>query len=126
MGSLLRRFPILATAFVLALALTLFFGFRVVTGLAGWHHPPDEPIQPWMTVGYVAKSRGLNPREIDAIAGLPMPVDGRPFTLQEIANARGQPVKVVIGQVYDAVDELKGANPPQGPKHRRAPPAVPP
>jgi hypothetical protein len=62
-----------------------------------------------MTVGYVGRSWDLNPREIDAEAGLPPPeVAGRPLTLQGIADGRGVAVEEVIGLVEDAVRTLRG------------------
>jgi hypothetical protein len=55
-----------------------------------------------MTVSYVGRSWGLVPREIDRLAGLPLP-QGHPLTLAEIASGRGVPVAEIIGEVEEAV-----------------------
>lgn len=62
-----------------------------------------------MTVGYVGHSWGIDPRQIDLIAGLPLP-DGHPLTLSEIAARDGAPVSEVIARVEAAVAQLKGAS----------------
>jgi hypothetical protein len=102
-----RRNPKLAAGFVLAIALAMAFAasfaFKVATRLGR----DFEPLQGWMTVGYIARSRDLDPRRIDTIAGLPFPADGRPLTLQEIANERGVPVEDVIAQVRDALRQIR-------------------
>jgi hypothetical protein len=104
----LRRHPRLAIAFGLASLVALAFIGRLVFGLLYWQAHREEPIAGWMTVGYVGHSWGISPRAIDAAAGLPPPA-GRPWTLQEIADARGVPVETVVAEVRAAVDRLRAA-----------------
>ncbi|MBN2630403.1 MAG: hypothetical protein JXR75_07670 [Rhodobacteraceae bacterium] len=106
--SLIRRHPILTLTFALALALTLFFAVRFGVQVVYWSNPEhrNQQVQPWMTVGYIGKSWGLPAREIDALAGLPSPERGRPFTLEQIARDRGVPVAEVIAQVESALAVL--------------------
>jgi hypothetical protein len=102
-----RSRPILTTAFLLACALTLFFAVRFVVQAVYWSSHQEEPVQPWMTVGYVARSWGLDPHEIDELAGLPTPdVKGHSQPLSEIAKDRGVQVETVIEAVETAVDRL--------------------
>ncbi|MES2914840.1 MAG: hypothetical protein V4753_06945 [Pseudomonadota bacterium] len=106
--SLWRARPWLTSAFLLACAATLFFTGRLVVQTVYWAAHQEEAVQPWMTVGYVARSWDLNGREIDAIAGLPLPeVKGRPQPLSEIAADRGVPVAEVISQVEAAIQTLR-------------------
>ena len=102
-----RSHPRLSLAFGLALALTLLFAVRLTMGVIYWSAHHEEPIRPWMPVGYVAKSWDLNPRVIDQTAGLPPPEEGHLFTLQEIADKRAVPVSTIIKQVEDAVAKLR-------------------
>mgnify|MGYP006166690487 CR=1 FL=1 len=69
----MRRHPWLTSALVLAVVLTLFFAGRFVIGAVYWAQHQQEPIRGWMTVGYIGKSWNLDPREIDAVAGFPLP-----------------------------------------------------
>lgn len=102
--------PWLTSAFLLSCALTLFFAVRFVGHAVYWANHENEVVQPWMTVGYVARSWGLDGREIDALAGLPLPeVKGHPQTLAEIAADRGVPVAEVIAEVEAVVAKLKAA-----------------
>ena len=103
----LRRFPVLATAFLLAALAALIFAANVLWGVIYWQVHENEPIEPWMTVGYIGRSWDLPPREIDRVAGLPAPVHGHPFTLTEIARQRGVPVSEVIAEVEAALAELR-------------------
>lgn len=108
MKDLFRRHPLVMTVLAVSVVVTLFFGFRLVAGVVYWSQHREEPVRAWMTVGYVGKSWHLDPREIDRVAGLPLP-QGRPLTLEEIARQRGVPVEEIIAKVEAAVAELTAA-----------------
>ena len=105
MKAVFRNHPYLSSAFLLAAALTLFFAVTAALDLIYWSSRDREPVRPWMTVGYVARSWDLHGPDIDALAGLPLP-QGRPLTLNEIAVERGVPVAEIIAQVEAAVAKL--------------------
>lgn len=102
-----RRHRAALVVFALAAAAVLFFAGRMAVSALYWANHRDEPAQPWMTVGYVAHSWGLDAREIDARAGLPPPEQGHPFTLQEIAAMQGVPVAEVVAKVEATVAALR-------------------
>ena len=110
MRALIRRHPWLTSALALAVVLTLFFAGRFVIGAVYWAQHQQEPIRGWMTVGYIGKSWNLDPREIDAVAGFPLP-QGHPLTLEEIARQRNAPVADIIAQAEAAVAKLQAADP---------------
>lgn len=103
----IRRHPLLSAAFALALAATLFFAGLFVARTVYWMNPAhrDMQVEAWMTVGYIGRSWRLDPRALDEEAGLPRP-DGRPLTLQQIAEARGQPVEEIIAEVEAAIARM--------------------
>ena len=108
--TLWRARPWLTSAFLLACAVTLFFAGRFTVYTIYWATHREVPVEPWMTVGYVARSWGLDPRELDLAAGLPLPEEkGRPQPLAEIARDRGVPVAEVIAEVEAAVATLRAA-----------------
>jgi hypothetical protein len=103
-----RARPVLGSAFLMACAVTLFFAGRLTVFTVYWATHREVPVEGWMTVGYVARSWGLDPRALDAEAGLPPPeVKGHPQPLAEIAKARGVPVAEVIAEVEAAIARLK-------------------
>ena len=53
----------LAAVFLVALVLAALFTVRTVTYTLYWREHRNQPIERWMTVGYVAHSYGL-PREV--------------------------------------------------------------
>lgn len=110
MRRLWKSHPRLLAGFVLAAALALFFTGRILFGLFYWAEHRDEAVQPWMTVGYVGRSWGLDPREIDARAGLPLP-EGHPLTLEEIARDRGVPVAEILALVEATVAAMEAEKP---------------
>lgn len=103
-----RRHPLLTLAFALALALTLFFAGRFVTRAIYWADPAhrDQPVAAWMTMGYIGRSWNLSPRDLDDAAGFARP-EGKPLTLQQIADQRGVPVADVIRTVETAILTVK-------------------
>jgi hypothetical protein len=108
--ALWRARPWLTTAFLLACTVTLFFAGRFVAYTAYWATHREVPVEAWMTVGYVARSWGLDPMALDQAAGLPLPEEkGRPQPLVEIARDRGVPVAEVIAQVEAAIAGLRAA-----------------
>lgn len=108
--ALWRTRPWLTTAFLLACAVTLFFAVRFILFTLYWANHQQMPLQPWMTVGYIARSWGLDPRALDTAAGLPLPeVKGHPQPLAEIARDRGVPVAQVIAEVEAAIATLRAA-----------------
>ena len=107
MIALFKRHPVLVSAFLLAVVLSLFFATRIVVRTVYWSQHRDQPVAAWMTVGYVGRSWGLDPREIDERAGLPLPENGHPFTLEQIAKDRGMPVAEIIARVEAVVEEME-------------------
>jgi len=103
---LAKRHPFLVLAFVLAVAASLALAGRITYRAIYWSQHRHEAVQPWMTVGYVGRSWGLDPREIDARAGLPVPELGKPFTLEQIARDRGVPVADVVALVEQTVASM--------------------
>lgn len=99
--------------FVLAAGVTLFFTLRFVFAFLYWHDPAHihEPVKPWMTIGYVAKSWRLHAPDIDTAAGLPPPAGGHPFTLREIALQRGVAETAIVKLVEDTVASLQAQAP---------------
>lgn len=108
MKRLWRRHPYALSGFVLAATVTLFFLLRLTVQVIYWSDPAHHnlTVQPWMTVGYVARSWGLDARQIDTLAGLPSP-QGHPQSLLEIAAQRGVPVAQIIAEVDRAIAMLK-------------------
>ncbi|MDO8882946.1 MAG: hypothetical protein Q7V11_08315, partial [Pseudotabrizicola sp.] len=78
--TLLRRHPVLATLFALALALTLFFAGRFVAQVVYWSDPArqEQEVEGWMTLRYVAKSWRLSAPDLYEAAGMtPLERGGR-------------------------------------------------
>lgn len=113
MKRLFRRHPVLVSAFVLAVAVSLFLAGRLATRAIYWSRHRQEVIEPWMTPGYVGRSWGVDPHELDQRAGLPDRAPGRPLTLEQIAAEEGVPVARIIDRVTAAVAEMTAEQAPR-------------
>lgn len=102
---LFGRHPYVMSILALSLCLAMFFAGRFTLRAIYWEAHRQEPVAAWMTVGYLGRSWGLDPREIDRLADLPVP-NGGPLTLEEIAAIRSVPVTQVITEVEAAIAAL--------------------
>lgn len=107
----LRR--LLIAAFVIALAFTGYHIVRTVNAAIYWNQHRDEPIERWMTLGYVAHSYHLPPHVLNEALGLPARPDHRPIGV--IARARGESVDAIAARLRYAIVHARPPYPPPGP-----------
>jgi hypothetical protein len=77
MLTILKRMPRerkLLLALVIALAVAVFFGVRLTRRFST--RPEREPVRPWMSVPYVARSYGIPAPELYVALGVPVPERG--------------------------------------------------
>lgn len=97
-----------ASAFVVALIVALFFAARLAYFMVYWSDPAhrNQPIEDWMTVGYVARSYDL-PRDKLAEAIAVKPTPGQRRTLAEIARDRGVDTETLKTELRQAIARLQ-------------------
>src|SRR5205814_3989557 len=91
-------------AFVLVVGVTGLFAVRTVRRAIYWHYHQDEPIRPWMSIGYIAHSYRVPPWILRQALGLPAKTNGpdrRP--IREIAREQNVSVNEVIAILQDAI-----------------------
>lgn len=97
--------PIATLILGLALAATLFFGIRSVAFFLT--HPPHseqtQPVEEWMTPGYIAKSWSVPRRVILRAIDAPNPPPNGPMSLSELAEFREVPVSQIVEEVETAI-----------------------
>ena len=110
-----RRNRFLVIAFVVALLFSVFFAARTVLFLAYWTDHRDQPLEPWMTVGYVAHSWHVD-RDIilDAVGMAGEEPARRP--LGRIALDRGVTFDALASDVMDAIGRERMQSPDAGPR----------
>lgn len=103
---------LLLAVFLLALVVTGFFAVRGVRRAIYWHNHRDEPIRPWMSVRYVARSYRVPPPLLYEAIGLqPVPHDRRP--LRQIAREQNRSVETLIQDLQEAIKGFRAHAPPQ-------------
>jgi hypothetical protein len=100
-------------AFVLVLSFTGLFAVRTVRRAIYWHYHQDEPIRPWMNLGYIAHSYNVPPWVLHQALGLPQKPDRRP--IREIAREQNRSVDEVIATLQNAIVHSRPPYPPPGP-----------
>ena len=106
-------------AFVLVSLLTINFAIRALNHGRRLRAQPDEPIQGWMNIGYVAHSYHVPPDVIHQALGLPPKPDRRP--LARIAKAQGRSTDAVITDIMAAIEQFRAPRPPDEPAPPRRP-----
>jgi hypothetical protein len=106
---------LLLAAFLAALAFTGFHVFRTVRDAIYWNQHRDEPIEGWMSVGFVAHSYHVPPHVLLMAIGLPPgpPPDKRP--LATIASAQGRSLDRLEADLQYAIVHARPPYPPPPP-----------
>lgn len=102
---------LLRAGFVIALALTVFFGVKTTLSALYWRAPQhnDQVIEGWMPIGYIGRSWGL-PREVIAEAlGLDLDQPRR-ISIAQIAEDRGIPVEILAAQIAAVIADYRAAH----------------
>lgn len=102
-------------AFVLVVSFTGLFAVRTVRRAIYWHYHQDEPIRPWMSLGYIAHSYNVPPWVLRQALGLPPKTNGpdrRP--IREIAREQNRSVNEVIAILQEAIIHSRPPYPPPG------------
>lgn len=101
MFALFKKQPIVSSAFLLATAVTLYFGIKLVADMVYWADPAHRNQAPaeWMTPGYVSHSWKVDREDLrDFLDYRRDDIKGRP-TLKRIAETKGMPVETLIAQL---------------------------
>lgn len=108
-----QRHRLLTLAFLGSLLVAGVFAVRFLLFVLYWHDPAhrDQPLEGWMTIGYVAHSYDV-PRDllIDALR-LPPPGKGERPTLDRLAEGRGQTLAAFEGEIAAAIARLRAEDP---------------
>jgi hypothetical protein len=104
-------------AFVLAVSVTGLFAVRTVQRAVYWHYHQDEPIRPWMNLGYIAQSYRVPPWVLSEALGLPPKPDRRPIKV--IAREQNRSVAEVTSILQNAIVHARPPYPPPGQPPRR-------
>ena len=103
-----KEHKVAASAFGVALIVALFFAVRLAYFMVYWSDPAhrNQPIEDWMTVGYVARSYNV-PRDKLAAAIAVTPAPGQRRTLAEIARDRGVDSDTLKTELRQAIARLQ-------------------
>lgn len=113
-GSSGRLRNALIAALIGAIGFTAYHVARVVNDAIYWNVHKDEPIEGWMTLGYVAHSYHVPPHILFIALGMqPGPPERR--NIAAIAAARGQSVAQVSAILDRAIVHARPPYPPPGP-----------
>lgn len=104
---------VLIAIFAVVVAFTAYQAVRTISAAIYWHAHRDEPIEPWMTIGYVAHSYHVPPPVLHQALDLPPEPDHRP--IGRIARERGWSVDQVRAKLTYAIVHARPPYPPPAP-----------
>lgn len=102
LGLMWRRHRLLTVAFLAAAGITLLLAVRTTAFYVYWANHRAVPVEPWMTVGYVARSWEVSPTALREALGLPLQVRDR-RSIAQIARDKGVPVEVLVAEIETAL-----------------------
>ncbi|MFV0411007.1 MAG: hypothetical protein ACK5LJ_15310 [Paracoccus sp. (in: a-proteobacteria)] len=111
-----RRDQPVAIAFLIAIALIAFFGFRVIDRALYWTDPAHRQQAPeaWMTIGYLSKSWHIPPPELARALGV-RPDERHGRNLAEIAADHDMSTDQIIGLLAETLPRLSAKRPAPDP-----------
>lgn len=106
--TLWQKHRLASLLFLGALLVAAFFAVRLTMFTIYWSDPArrEQPIEGWMTPGYVAMSWDV-PKPIVAEAAGLSGTEGRRIRLDDIAAERGIPLEALIDEIEGAIQEFK-------------------
>lgn len=119
-SELWREKRLLTLGFGLAAIITLLVAVRLVFSIVYWQTHADMALEPWMRLGYVARSHGVAVEGLRTAAGLPAEERDR-RTLAEIADSEAIPVSGLIDRLNTEIARQKSGD--AAPGTPSAPPA---
>lgn len=116
--STVRRFTwqqwVVVILFLVVASFTTYRAVHTVRRIAYWRAHRDEPIRPWMTVGFVAHSYRVPAHVLYDALGLPdKPRDKRP--LREIAKTQHRSMDEVKAILQEAITQARPPGSPSPP-----------
>lgn len=108
--------PIATLVLALALGAAGVFAMRGALHAVYWRDPAHrmQPIEPWMTPGYIARAWQVPRNEVIEALGAPVPPPNGPMDLAELAAYRGVPLAQVIAEAEALVAPRRAAPPETG------------
>lgn len=96
---------------ILAGVAACVFAVKLIIFTVYWMEPKHrlQPLEPWMTPGYVARAYDINPKQIISFLELPAEFD-RPMTLEQIAMQQGRDVGAMVSTLQDWLIKTQGAS----------------
>jgi hypothetical protein len=100
MKALWRRRPVILTAFLLSLALMVFFGIRALVSTIYWNDPAraNQPVADWMTPRYVVMAYRIPREALGDLLGLD-PSALKRQSLAQIALQTGRTPQALIAEI---------------------------
>ncbi|HCL66615.1 MAG TPA: hypothetical protein DIC56_17605 [Rhizobium sp.] len=104
-----HRHRLLLGAFVGATLIALFFASRFLLSVLYWSDPAhrNQPLEGWMTIGYVAHSYDVSRDRLIESLGLRPPDKKERPTLERIAGERGQTLEAFETEIEAAIARLR-------------------
>ncbi|MCF6304051.1 MAG: hypothetical protein L3J33_01590 [Rhodobacteraceae bacterium] len=95
---------LLLLGFIIASLFTIMFLIRTIFDTVYFQNNRDRPIEPWMPIGYIAKTYDVPPEVLLQSAGIPLDNSIR-RRIRRVAQETGIPYEQLVAQLMDAIEQ---------------------
>ncbi len=101
---------LLLLGFVFVSLFTVMFLIRTIVDTVYFQNNRDREIEPWMPIGYIAKTYDVPPEVLLQSAGISLDNAIR-LRIQRVADETGIPYAQLVRQLMDAIDQHRAMAP---------------
>lgn len=101
-----RKNRLLTAGFLVLCLVTFFLILRLGFSIIYWSAHQNEPLRPWMRLGYISRSHNVEVEALRQAIGLP-PSKRERRNLEELARDQGVPIAQLIQQLDQVIAETK-------------------
>ncbi len=101
---------LLLLGFLIVSLFTLMFLGRAIFGAIYFKNHPDRPIEPWMPIGFIAKTYHVPPEILLEAVGIPKS-DSIRRRIRRISQETGVPYEQLIDQMLRAIQDYRDERP---------------
>ncbi len=95
---------LLLLGFVIASLFTIMFLVRTIMDTVYFQNNQDREIEPWMPIGYIAKTYDVPPEVLLQSVGIPLDNSVR-RRIRRVAQETGIPYEQLVAQLMDAIEQ---------------------
>ncbi len=105
-----RKNRLLTLAFLTLCVITILLILRLGVSFVYWNYHKNEPLKPWMALGYISRSHDVDVERLREAAGI-APDERERRSLEQLSTERGITVEELIARLEAEIAEARSSSP---------------